>query len=34
MNTKHKKHKGNDYKLNAIEYYLIGNKSQNAHQEV
>jgi hypothetical protein len=28
MNTKHKKHKGNDYKLNVIEYYLIGDKSQ------
>jgi hypothetical protein len=22
------KHKGNDYKLNAVEYYLIGDKSQ------
>ena len=21
-------HKGNDYKLNAVEYYLIGDKSQ------
>ena len=37
MNTKHKKHKGNDYKLNAVEYYLIGDKSQIeicSHQEV
>jgi transposase-like protein len=22
------KHKGNDYKLNAVEYYLVGDKSQ------
>jgi transposase len=22
------KHKGNDYKLNAVEYYLIGDKPQ------
>ena len=21
-------HKGNDYRLNAVEYYLIGDKSQ------
>lgn len=22
------KHRGNDYKLNAVEYYLVGDKSQ------